>query len=119
MKVWDKLSEVDIDNKELFQNLFSEIVAKIQRRKFELKVGETEKENYHLIIEENRMNSYFVHIVPKQAYSLFREIQKQAPNQFLGFSVVAGKHGNKDVRVSCFGIQCNLLGKSLIKNNQK
>jgi len=36
-------------------------------------------------------------------------------NQFLGFSVVAGKYKNKDVRVSCFGVECGKLGRSLFR----
>ena len=35
----------------------------------------------------------------------------QNPNQLLGFSVLA----NKTTRVSCFGIPCNLLAKSITK----
>jgi len=113
MNIWDKLSEVDIKNKERFQKLFSEMIAKIQKNKFPIKIGEIEKEDYYIVVEENRANSYFVHIVPKQVYGLFKEMQKEAPYQFLGFSVVAGKYNNKDVRISCFGVQCSLLGKSL------
>lgn len=115
MNIWDKLSKVNIENKERFQKLFYEIVNKIKNNQFLLKIGEVAKEDYHIIIEENRMNSYFVHIVPKQVYSLFKEIKAKAPDQFLGFSIIAGKYNNKEVRVSCFGVQCNLLGKSLFK----
>ena len=115
MNIWDKLSQVNITDKERFQSLFSETVKKVQNNEFTLVHGETEKEGYYIVIEESRMNSYFVHIVPKQVYSLFKEMQTTAPQQFLGFSVLAGKHNNKDVRVSCFGVKCSLLGKSLAK----
>jgi len=72
-----------------------------------------EKGDYFIIVESNRMNSYFVHIVPNQTYELFKEMQKT--DQFLGFSVVAGKYKRKDVSVSCFGVDCSTLGKALIK----
>ena len=77
------------------------------------KIGELEKGDHYLAIEDNRMDCYFVHIVPKEVYKLFKELQTKAPQQFLGFSVVVGKHNNKEVRVSCFGVQCSLLGRSL------
>ncbi len=119
MKIWDKLSQVNIDNKEKYQNVFIDVVKKIQNNDFQLTIGETNKGDYKIVIEENRMNSYFIHIVPKQVYELFKEMQKKAPNEILGFSVLAGKHNEKDIRVSCFGVQCNLLGKSLFKAGHK
>ncbi|MBD3259855.1 hypothetical protein GF371_04475 [Candidatus Woesearchaeota archaeon] len=116
MKIWDKLSQVNVENKERYMRIYSEIVKKVQNNEFSLDVGETEKDEHFIVVEDNRMNSYFVHIVPKQLYNLFKEMQEKAPNQILGFSVMVGKHNNKDVRVSCFGVQCNLLGKSLFDN---
>ena len=116
MKIWDKILNLDIKDKERYQKLFSEAVKDVQDNKLKLNIGETEYEDYYIIIEENRMDSYFVHIVPKQAYPLFKEAQKQAPDSFLGFSVVASKYNNKSIRVSCFGIDCSSLGKALIKN---
>ena len=119
MKIWDKLSKVNIDNKEKYQKVFVDTVKKIQNDDFPLNIGEIEKEDYTISIEENRKDSYFVHIVPKQVYELFKEMQEKAPNEILGFSVLAGKCKGKDIRVSCFGVQCNLLGKSLFKAGHK
>jgi len=62
-----------------------------------------------VIVETNRLRSYFVHIVPEESYNLFKEISQKAPQQFLGFSVFVKKYHDKDVRVSCFGIPCSLL----------
>lgn len=115
MKIWDKLSQVDIVDKEKYMKVYSETIKKIQNNNFLLNVGEIEKEDYYIVIEANRMNSYFVHIVPKQVWGLFKEMQEKAPNEILGFSVMIGKYNNKDVRVSCFGVQCDLLGKSLFE----
>ena len=113
MSIWTKLSQVNLENKEKFQKVFAETVKKIQNNTFSLNIGEVENDDYYIVVEENRMNSCFVHVVPKQVYALFKEMQQKAPNEMLGFSVLAGKKNGKDVRVSCFGVQCNLLGKAL------
>jgi len=110
MTLWNKLLEVNIEDKERFLTIFSQTVKEVQNNSF--KFQEVEEKDYFIVIEENRMNSICVHIVPKQVYSLFKELQ-QSTTQFLGFSVLAGKHNNKEVRVSCFGIECGLLGKAL------
>ena len=112
MKIWDELLQLDIKNKERFQDLFSYYVDEVKEGRLILQTREEDKEDYSLVTEENRLGSYFVHIVPKEAYALFK---KMPTNQFLGFSVVAGKYNNKDVRVSCFGVECGKLGKALIK----
>lgn len=116
MDIWRKLLNVNVKNKKRFQNLFSEITEQVRTGKFELKVGEAEHSDYFLVVEADRMSSYFIHIVPKEAYTLFKEMQAKAPNDLLGFSVLAGNHNSKPIRVSCFGVQCSLLGKSLLKS---
>ena len=112
MKIWDELLGLNIKNKEKFQSLFSYYFNEINNERLKLDPGELDKGDYSLIIEDNRLGSYFVHIVPKEAYALFK---RMPANQFLGFSVVAGEYKNKDVRVSCFGVECGKLGKALIK----
>lgn len=114
MSHWQELSQIDVKKKAKYQKLFSQLVARIQKSKSKIKPGIKEFKEHYIVTEENRLNSYFIHIVPKESFYLFREMVKQ-PDTFLGFSVLAGKQDNKDIRVSCFGIQCNLLGKSLIK----
>ena len=116
MNIWNKLSQVNIKNKEKYTKLFFEIVNKVRNNQYNLKEGIEEKEDYYIVNEENRNNSFFVHIVPKEVFDLFKEMQEKAPNEFLGFSVLAGKKKNKDVRVSCFGVECNIVGKSLLKS---
>lgn len=113
MKIWDKLLQADVRNKSKFQKLFSDTVDKISKGDFDFSPGEKELKDHFVVVEDSRMGSYFVHIVPKEVYKLFIEMKVEAPNDFIGFSVLAGKHKGKDVRVSCFGVQCNLLGKSL------
>lgn len=109
MNIWDKLLEVDVKNKEKFVKIFSDVVKMIGEGIFDFK--EKKEDNYSIVIEENRVGSYFVHIVPDEVLELFKEMKKI--EGFLGFSVLAGKYKNKDVRVSCFGIECNKLGKGL------
>jgi len=119
MNELDKLLNINIQNKEQYTEIFSKTVEQIKNNQFKFEFGDFEKELYFLVIEENRMNSLFVHIVPKEIYKLFKEIQLKVPNQFLGFSVLANKYKNKDVRVSCFGIECRELGKALFLNKKK
>ena len=121
MGIWDKLSQVNLEDKEKYAKVYSEIVKKIQNNDFLIDVGETEKDDYYIVVEANRMDSYFVHVVPKQVWGLFKEMQEKAPNEILGFSVMVGKQDDKEIRVSCFGVQCNLLGKSLFgaRHNNK
>lgn len=118
MSIWNKLSGLNINDKEKFQKIFAKTIERIKNKTFSFNMGETEKDDYFIVVEDSRMSSFFVHIVPKSVYVVFKELQQKAPNQFLGFSVLAGKYKNKEVRVSCFGIQCNLLGKALIKDKR-
>lgn len=110
MKPFDKLSELKIENKEFFATLFKGIVNKVQNNEFKIEFGEKEYST-HYIITDKRLDSIFINIVPKQAYTLFI----QMPKTFTGFTVLTGKHNNQEVRVSCFGIECSILAKSLIK----
>jgi len=117
MNQLDRLTELKIKDKEKFQKIFSKTIKEIQDKRFIVNFGEKQFNDYYLITEENRLNSYFIHIVPKEAYDLFKDLQIKIPNDFLGFSVLAGKLNNKDIRVSCFGVECSKLGKSLFKGN--
>lgn len=113
MSYWQELSSLEIKNKPKYQRLFSQLVARVQKGKFKIQPGIKEFKEHYIVTEEDRMNSYFIHLVPKQAMYLFKAMQTQ--QGFLGFSVLAGKYNNKDIRVSCFGVECSRLGKSLIK----
>ena len=67
-----------------------------------------------VIINEERLNSHFVHIVPKELINVFNRVKKDNPSEFLGFSVLVRKLKDKEVRLSCFGIPCAELTKTLI-----
>ena len=84
MKIWDKLLDVDVKNKEKYLKIFSDVVKEVKDGNFELDVGEEDKGDYFIIVEENRMNSYFVHVVPKEVYDLFKEMQEEIERPFCG-----------------------------------
>ena len=119
MTIWDKLLAVNISNKSFYQKVFSNVVNLVKDNKFSFDADLIDKEKYYIVIEKNRLNGYFVHVVPKKVYTLFLEMQEEVTDAPLGFSVLAGKYKSRDVRVSCFGIECSLLGKSLIKKKKE
>ena len=112
MSLWNELNYIKIKNKKYFENIFSNTITRVKNNKLKIIPGIKEYKNHYIITEENRLDSYFIHIVPKPAYYLFKALQKEP--SFLGFTVMAGTYNNKPVRVSCFGIECSRLGKSLI-----
>jgi|SRR3989344_3412506 len=118
MSIFDSLGQVNVPDKEKFQNLFYKLVKKVRDNEFEVEIGEKKFKDYSIIVEENRKNSYFIHIVPEEVYGLFKELQVKAPNEFLRYSVLASTFNNKPVRVSCFGVECNKLGKALISKKE-
>jgi hypothetical protein len=105
--MWEKLEKVNVGNKERYLELFKEIIKKVEVKNYDFK--DVEGEDYYIVNEENRKESRFVHIVPKELINLFNEIKDKAPDEFLGFTVLVG-----DVRVSCFGIPCSELSKAII-----
>jgi len=113
--IWDKLGKTNIKQKEKFAKIFADLVKDIRLDNYNFSANTVDKGDYFIIHEENRQNSFFISIVPKEVYPLFKEMQEKAPNQFLGFSVLCGKKQEKDIRVTCFGVPCSLLAKSLIK----
>ncbi len=115
MSIWDNLLAVNISDKSFYQDIFSTVVNLVKNNNFSFDKELISKQKYYIVVENNRLNGYFVHVVPKAVYSLFLEMQKKIVDAPLGFSVLAGKYNNRDVGVSCFGIECSLLGKSLIK----
>jgi len=109
-KMFEELSKLKISNPERFKNSFNLIAQDIQDGTFDIEQERIDKENDHyIVVEKNRLNSYFIHIVPKEAYNLFSKIREEFPEEFLGFTVLIKKHHGKDVRLSCFGIPCTLL----------
>ena len=100
--MWNELEKVDIKDKEKYVLAFKKLINQIQKNDFDFENKETE--DYYIINEKG-----FVHIVPKEVFNLFMKMKKQAPNEFLGFTVLIN-----EVRVSCFGIPCSELSKAII-----
>ena len=105
--MWEKLGNVNIKDKEKYLNLFRDLINRIQAGNY--KFNDIEGKDYYIINEENRKSSKFVHIVPKELLTLFNDMRKDAPNEFLGFTILIN-----NVRVSCFGIPCSELSKAII-----
>ena len=104
--MWEKLEKVNIKNKERYLELFKNLINLVESGDYDFK--DKEREDYYLINEVNNRRK-FVHIVPKELIGLFREMREQAPNEFLGFTILIN-----NIRVSCFGIPCSELSKAII-----
>ena len=100
--LWEELEKVNIVNKEKYVIVFKKIINQIQKGAFDFRNKETE--DYYILNEKG-----FVYIIPKELFDLFHKMKKEAPNEFLGFTVLVN-----NVRVSCFGIPCSELSKSII-----
>lgn len=111
--LWQKLLGTKIKNKEFYAGKFNELVQGIQKNTVDLKKLPEEK-NYFIDKKES-CNELMLTIVPKELKALFDELKAAQPDSFLGFTVLAGKQKNKQVRVSCFGVECSILSKALIK----
>tara|TARA_Y100000294_G_C8477022_1_gene305137 strand:+ start:110 stop:874 length:765 start_codon:yes stop_codon:yes gene_type:complete len=116
MDIWDKILQARADDVEKYANLFPQIIDYILFKKRQFKDNVKDKDDYYLITEENRDNCVFIHIVPKELMTLFRQMQIQSPNDFHGYSVLAGRRDNKDLRVTCLGVPCSILYKSVMNN---
>ena len=117
MDIWDQILKTRVKDIERFANLFPQVIDYILFKKKEFRDDMEDKQDYLLITEENRANCVFVHVVPKELMSLFRQMQIQSPNDFYGYSVLAGRRDGKDLRITCFGVPCSILYKSIMNND--
>jgi hypothetical protein len=99
MKIWQELESVNIEDKEKYLEAFKGLLNKREIK---------ESEDY-IVVEERIKGEKMISIVPRELINLFRKMRAQAPNEFLGFSVLV-----EGIRFSCFGIQCNELSKAVI-----
>ena len=113
MSVWDELLKIEAKDKAKMCHLFKELVVNVKNWKTEFKDEIKEHEDHYIVTEENRAGSYFVNLVPKECFELFRKMQRLEPYKFLGYSVLVGRRDNKEIRVSCFGVPCSDLGRTL------
>ena len=106
MEMWERLQQVDVGDEERYLELFKKLINDVESGDYDF--VDREGEDYY-IINENRMDTKFVHIVPKELMGLFNEMKSKLPQDFLGFTVLV----NKTI-VSCFGIPCSVLSKAII-----
>ena len=104
--MWEKLEKVDLKNKEIYLELFKNLINQVTSGDYDFKDKE---KKYHYIINETNDKGKFVHIIPRELLILFNEMKKYHPDEFLGFTILVN-----DVRVSCFGIPCSELSKAII-----
>ena len=106
-----ELHNIKLENKQIYIDAFKALLKNIKSDNFNFK--NEINENYE-ILNEQRLNSHFVHIVPNQLRSLFKKIQVSNPNDFLGLTILVSKKDNLEVRISCFGIPCSELTRTII-----
>ncbi|MBS3065467.1 hypothetical protein J4229_00245 [Candidatus Pacearchaeota archaeon] len=106
-----ELENIKLFNKNIYVKAFKNLLISMKNNEFNFK--DDEKENYY-IINEIRLNSHFVHIVPKELINIFNKMKIDNPEDFTGMTILMGKRNNKDIRISCFGVSCSLLTKCII-----
>jgi len=106
-----ELLKIEVKNPDIYVKEFKSLLKEIKKDEYDFKDKDY---NSFLIINEIRLDSFFVHIVPKELFDIFNKMKDSNPEQFLGFSILAGKRLDKPVRLSCFGIPCSELTKAII-----
>ena len=109
MSIWDIINNLHVDDPDAFKLLFTSILKQIKNHDFDFTPRIEDKGNCYLIVEQNRLDSIFIHLVPHQVYPYFLVIAGSTPDAFLGFTVLVGNSNDRPVRVSCFGIPCTRL----------
>ena len=107
MSIFDRLFELRIANKEKYAELFRNTVESVRKGTFNFSQREVVGDGHRMIQDESGSGNCFVYIVPNEAWNLFQEMKNNVGEQPLGFSVLAGKFNEREVRVCCFGIECN------------
>jgi hypothetical protein len=103
------------DDKEACIKAFMEIVELAQKGRYSFSQGVADMGDYMVVHEDDREGSSFVHVVPKSMKRHFMEMRKKTSDTFLGFSILCGKNGSRDLRVSCFGVPTTDITKAIIK----
>jgi len=112
--MWQRLAAVKVSDKKACIDAFVKTVRELENGSYAVEEGERDMGKYFIIHEPDRQGSVFVHIVPREAYKVFKDMQKAMPDSFLGFSVLCGRIGNKEVRASCFAIPAGEITRAMI-----
>lgn len=112
--IWDRVSRIKIGSKDECLDAFVRTVREVEEKRYKFKEGATDMGNYFVVNEPERNGSSFVHIVPAETYRIFEEVRREMPTSFLGFSMLCGRNGRKDLRVSCFAIPTFEITKAFV-----
>ena len=102
----EELEEIQIENQEKYINLFKELINQVKEDALNRTFFE---EQECKLIEFETKGENIIYLVPNPILTLFNKLRKKYVDEYLGFSVLI-----KDIRVSCFGISCDKLGKTII-----
>lgn len=116
--MWQKLERVQVKNKKESIDAFMKILKEVENGKYKFEEGSHDNGKYFIVNESGRHGSNFVHVVPKETYEIFNQMKSAMPDSFLGFSVLCGKMGGRDVRVSCFGIPTSDITRAMISKKE-
>ena len=100
--------------KEKFKKLFSQLIQEVIQKKTNFEDQVEERADYYIVTEENRSGNHYVHLVPKIVYHKFRGFQINNPTKEPPQYLLCGRKGNKNIKVSCFGVDV----KDVIKDHQ-
>lgn len=103
-KMWQELEQTNLENKERYIEAFRNLLKQIQDEG-----NINNKSRNYILINETIKGEPMITLVPNSLINLFKKMRAQAPNEFLGFSVLVN-----GTRVSCFGVSCSELGKVVI-----
>lgn len=117
--IWQRLEKIKIVGKEECLDAFLKIAKEIERGKYKFQEGSSDMGKYFIVNEAERQGSSFVHIVPVETYKVFEEMRKSMPTSFLGFSMLCGKAGKKDLRVSCFAIPTSEITRAMVSKKKQ
>lgn len=112
--MWQRLAAVRVSDPKACIDAFVRIMRELENGSYAIQEGERDFGKYFVIHEADRQGSVFVHVVPKEAYKIFKEMQRSMPDSFLGFSVLCGKVGKKGVRASCFAVPTSEITRAMI-----
>ena len=116
--VWQRLEKIKIAGRSECIDAFLKISKEIEGGKYSFREGSVDMGKYFVVNEADRQGSSFVHIVPAEAYKTFDEMRRTMPTSFLGFSMLCGKIGRKDLRVSCFAIPTSEITRALFSSKR-
>lgn len=116
--MWDDLSGVKVSGKAECLEAFVRIVGEVESGRYKFVEGTVEKGSYSVVNEAERNGSSFVHVVPREAHKIFERMRREMPNSFLGFSMLCGKNGKKDLRVSCFAVPTSEITRAMISGSR-